>query len=74
MQIKHLEVNYMKKLLLVVILLLVGAVLYAGIESMFIKIQSPKSITSYTGTTIYRYDLGDVECFTSKVGMHCLRK
>lgn len=74
MQIKHLEVNYMKKVLLIVILLLVGAVLYAGIESMFIKIQSPKSITNYAGTTIYRYDLGDVECFISKVGMHCLRK
>lgn len=64
----------MKKIFLVFILLFIGAALYAGVENIIINIQTPKSITSYAGTVIHRYDLGDVECFTSKVGMSCLRK
>ena len=64
----------MKKLLFIISLLLLGASLYAGVENIIINIQTPKSITSYAGTVIHRYDLGDVECFTSKVGMSCLRK
>lgn len=64
----------MKKLLLIISLILLGAALYAGVENIIINIETPKSITSYAGTVIHRYDLGDVECFTSKVGMSCLRK
>lgn len=64
----------MKKILLIISLILLGAALYAGVENIIIKIETPKSITNYAGTVITRYDLGDVECFTSKVGMSCLRK
>lgn len=64
----------MKKILLIISLILLGAALYAGVENIIINIETPKSITSYAGTVIHRYDLGDVECFTSKVGMSCLRK
>ena len=64
----------MKKILLITSFILLAILLYAGVENIIINIETPKSITSYTGTVIHRYDLGDVECFTSKVGMSCLRK
>lgn len=64
----------MKKILLIISLILLSVFVYASVENILIKIETPKSITSYAGTVIHRYDLGDVECFTSKVGMSCLRK
>lgn len=64
----------MKKILLIISFILLAILLYAGVENIIINIETPKSITSYAGTVIHRYDLGDVECFTSKVGMSCLRK
>lgn len=64
----------MKKILLIISLILLSVFVYAGVENILIKIETPKSITNYAGTVITRYDLGDVECFTSKVGMSCLRK
>ena len=63
-----------KKVLLIMLLISLGTLTYASIENIIINIETPKSITSYAGTVIHRYDLGDVECFTSKVGMSCLRK
>ena len=64
----------MKKILLIISFILIAILLYAGVENIIINIETPKSITNYVGTVIHRYDLGDVECFTSKVGMSCLRK
>lgn len=64
----------MKKLIILLIFILLAILAYASVENIIIKIETPKSITNYAGTVITKYDLGDVECFTSKVGISCLRK
>ena len=64
----------MKKILVIISLMSLGAITYAGIQNIVMKTEEVKSITYYTGANITKYDLGDVECFTSKVGMSCLRK
>ena len=67
----------MKKLLLTISLMLLGAALYASIEQIQIKVAFIKSATRYYGSDITRYDLGDTECFTigvSHKSISCLRK
>ena len=67
----------MKKVLLTISLMLLGAALYASIEQIKINVAHIKSATRYYGSDITRYDLGDTECFTIGVNskaMSCLRK
>ena len=66
----------MKKILLIISLLLLGVILYAGIQNIIIKTEEVKSITYYNGAGITKYDLGDVECFSTRTygSLSCLRK
>jgi len=66
----------MKKVLLVVLLMSLGAITYAAIENIKMKTEVVKSVTHYVGSNINRYDLGDTECFIEANAYHmvCLRK
>lgn len=66
----------MKKLLVIILLMSVGAVTYAAIENIKMKTEVVKSVTHYVGSNINRYDLGDTECFIEANAYHmvCLRK
>lgn len=66
----------MKRIFTIVLLLSLGAALYAAIENIKMKTATVRSITYYVGSNINRYDLGDVECFveTNTYNMFCLRK
>lgn len=66
----------MKKVLLVVLLMSLGAITYAAIENIKIKTESVKLITHYVGSNINRYDLGDVDCFieANAYNLFCIKK
>lgn len=66
----------MKKIMLVLVSLLIGALGYAGIENIKMKTEYVKSVTHYVGSNINRYDLGDVDCFieANAYNLFCLRK
>lgn len=66
----------MKKIVLVLVSLLIGALGYAGIENIKQQVIYVKSVTHYVGSNINRYDLGDVDCFVEANAYHmvCLRK
>lgn len=66
----------MKKIITAIVLMLLGALSYAGIESIKQQIVYVKTVTHYVGSNINRYDLGDVDCFVEANAYHmvCLRK
>ena len=66
----------MKKLLVIILLMSLGAITYAAIENIKMKTEYVKSVTHYVGSNINRYDLGDVDCFVEANAYHmvCLRK
>lgn len=66
----------MKKLLVIILLMSLGAITYAAIENIKMKTEYVKSVTHYVGSNINRYDLGDVDCFieANAYNMFCLRK
>ena len=66
----------MKKVLLVISLLLLGAIGHAAIEQVKLKTKNVISVTAYTGSDIIRYNLGDTDCYISKSanGISCLRR
>lgn len=66
----------MKKLLVIILLMSLGAITYAAIENIKMKTEYVKSVTHYVGSNINRYDLGDVDCFieANAYNLFCLRK
>ena len=66
----------MKKLLVIILLMSLGAITYAAIENIKLKTEYVKSVTHYVGSNINRYDLGDVDCFieANAYNLFCLRK
>ena len=66
----------MKKLLVIILLMSLGAITYAAIENIKMKTEYVKSVTHYVGSNINKYDLGDTECFIEANAYHmvCLRK
>ena len=66
----------MKKVLLVVLLMFLGAITYAAIENIKMKTEYFKSVTHYMGSNINRYDLGDVDCFVeiNTYNLFCIKK
>ena len=66
----------MKKLLAIILLMTLGATLYAAIENIKMKTEYVKSVTHYVGSNINKYDLGDTECFieANAYNIFCLRK
>ena len=66
----------MKKLLVIILLMSLGAITYAAIENIKQNVVYVKSVTHYVGSNINKYDLGDTECFIEANAYHmvCLRK
>lgn len=66
----------MKKIIVMISLILLGALGYAAIENIKMKTEYVKSVTHYVSSNINKYDLGDTECFIEANAYHmvCLRK
>lgn len=66
----------MKKLLVIILLMSLGAITYAAIENIKMKTEYVKSVTHYVGSNINKYDLGDTECFieANAYNLFCIKK